>query len=44
MPPSMTAPAWAYVEVHPDERAATCARFLARAAAFFAARGSASSR
>ena len=29
----------AYVEVHPDERADTCAGFLARSAAFFARRG-----
>ncbi len=29
----------AYVEVHPDERGETCARFLARACAFFAEQG-----
>ena len=29
----------AYSEVHPDERGATCAGFLARAAAFFASHG-----
>jgi transposase InsO family protein len=29
----------AYVEVHPDERGETCARFLARAAGFFAEQG-----
>lgn len=29
----------AYVEVHPDERGETCARFLARAAAFYAESG-----
>src|SRR6266508_5771983 len=29
----------AYVEVHPDERGETCARFLARAAGFFAEHG-----
>lgn len=29
----------AYVEVHPDERGETCARFLARAAAFYAELG-----
>jgi transposase InsO family protein len=29
----------AYAEIHPDERGATCAGFLARAAAFFASRG-----
>ena len=29
----------AYSEIHPDERGATCAAFLARAAAFFATRG-----
>lgn len=29
----------AYAEIHPDERAQTCAGFLARAAAFFAAHG-----
>lgn len=29
----------AYVEVHPDERGETCARFLARAAGFFAEKG-----
>ncbi len=29
----------AYVEVHPDERGGTCARFLARAAGFFAEHG-----
>jgi transposase InsO family protein len=39
-------PAWvasvarvAYVEVHPDERGETCARFLAQAAGFFAEQG-----
>lgn len=29
----------AYVEVHPDERGETCARFLARACAFYAEQG-----
>jgi len=29
----------AYVEVHPDERGETCARFLASAAAFYASHG-----
>jgi len=29
----------AYAEIHPDEKAATCAAFLLRAAAFFAAHG-----
>jgi transposase InsO family protein len=29
----------AYVEVHPDERGETCARFLARAAGFYAEQG-----
>ena len=29
----------AYVEVHPDERGETCARFLARACAFYAEEG-----
>ena len=29
----------AYIEVHPDERGETCARFLARAAGFFAEHG-----
>lgn len=30
---------FAYTEIHPDERGATCAGFLTRAAAFFAAHG-----
>ncbi|MCL8018215.1 DDE-type integrase/transposase/recombinase, partial [Streptomyces sp. AS02] len=29
----------AYSEIHPDEKAATCAGFLRRAAAFFTAHG-----
>jgi len=34
----MTTPA-AYAETHPDEEALTCAAYLRRAAAFFAAHG-----
>jgi transposase InsO family protein len=35
----MTAPRFAYSEIHPDETGDTCAGFLQRAAAFFASEG-----